>query len=258
MSQKTLMALVMPAYNEQDCIEQVAGEWANQLKTLFDDSFVVVVVNDGSKDQTGPVLDRMAQSQKWLRIVHQKNAGHGEALRRAYAEAVRLEPEYVFHVDSDNQFLPSDFEKLWSQRSRSQFILGYRQVRHDARHRLVITQILRGLIWLIFGRWIPDSNIPYRLIRARFLTGLLNELPPHVFAPNVFLSVLATSAGQDPINLPVEHRDRQTGAVSIVRWRLLRACLLSAWELIKFRFRLGDSARKLRQLAEELSKEKSL
>lgn len=248
-NQRCELCIVMPAYNEEGCIREVVRSW---LQTLGDLDVVggrLVVVNDGSRDETGDILDQLGAENQALRVVHQKNGGHGRALRNAYEQALLLQPEWVFHVDSDDQFNNDDLRLLWNERTRSKFLIGYRKKRHDAMHRLVITRILRLVGFLFFGAWLRDSNIPFRLIEGRYLKALLEQVPPTVFAPNIFLAVLARRDGQDLMEIPVEHRDRRTGKVSIVRWRLIKACLRCVRELFEFRLALGGKLRSLRALS---------
>jgi dolichol-phosphate mannosyltransferase len=239
--------LVMPAYNEEGCIRAVVTDWLETFESRFGDSFRFVVVNDGSKDKTGQILDDIAKSKTPLIVIHQTNAGHGAALLTAYRRAVELPSSYTFHTDSDAQFKPSDFIRLWEQRSVSPFILGYRKVRYDALARLVITRILRMLLFALYGVWIPDSNVPYRLINTRYLASLLKVLPPTVFAPNIFLSVLAAKDGQSLLSIPITHQERTTGTVSILRWKLIKVCLRSARELLLFRWTLKNNIRQIQR-----------
>ncbi|MBY0471633.1 glycosyltransferase family 2 protein [bacterium] len=248
MSKLLQCVFVMPAYNEQDCIELVVNRWLAEGKRLFGDQFRLVVVNDGSKDSTGAILDKVAQGNSMLVVVHQKNGGHGAALIAAYRKALSLGTEYVFHVDSDDQFIPADFPKLWEKRDDSKFILGNRSQRHDAFHRLVITRILKVFVALVFGVWIDDCNVPYRLIEARYLRQLLDGVPNTVFAPNIFLSILAAKQGQKTFGIPVTHEDRKTGQVSIIKWKLISVCLLSVRELIQFRLALSGLVKRINQM----------
>jgi dolichol-phosphate mannosyltransferase len=241
------LVIVMPAYNEQGCIRTVVLGWLAQLASMGLKDYKLIVVNDGSRDQTGSILDALASEQAALVVVHQNNAGHGRALRNAYERAAALAPMWVFHVDSDDQFIPQDLNNLWSLRHSSDFILGLRAVRHDAFHRLVITRILRLLNFLAFGVFLKDANIPFRLIRGDYLKVLLDIVPPAVFAPNIFLSVLAARDGQALGFIPVQHRERETGKVSIVRWGLIKACLRCVRELLVFRMQLGAALLKIRR-----------
>ncbi|MCX5795119.1 MAG: glycosyltransferase family 2 protein [Elusimicrobia bacterium] len=238
------LTVVMPVYNEQGCIASVCGEWLSLLEVYPGGR--LVVIDDGSTDRTGGLLDGLAVAEPRLCVVHQPNAGHGAALRTAYQRALSTGCDWVFQVDSDGQFSPGDFAKLWARRGESDFVTGLRQERHDPWQRLVITRLLRLVILLVFGVRLEDSNIPFRLMRAQFLERLLAELPPGVFAPNIFLAVLAAKAGCPLLEIPVAHLSRGTGEVSIRGWKLLGHCLRSLRELADFRSRLPGALERLR------------
>jgi dolichol-phosphate mannosyltransferase len=245
--EKLKCVLVMPAYNEAGCIEKVVLAWSKALTGILgSETFKMIVVNDGSKDNTGQILNSMALKSPELVVVHQINAGHGPALVNAYGRACGLPADFVFHVDSDDQFIPEEFSLLWDQRLASKFIMGWRKIRQDAFHRHVISLILRSMLFIIFGVGVKDSNIPYRLIERGFLARLLKVLPPGVFAPNVFLAVLAARDGQNVMNIPVTHEDRKTGVVSMMGLKLFKICLRCVRELVNFRLTLGSRLRELK------------
>ena len=240
-----MLAIVMPAYNEAACIEKVARAWM----TIFDRiDGRLFVVDDGSKDETSAILDRMASGNPRLRVIHQPNSGHGAAVVRGYDEAIAAQSAYVFQTDSDDQFNPRDFWRLWELRDQSPFVLGYRRKRSDAPHRLVISRIVVLLNLLLFGALLRDSNIPFRLMRTEFLRELLEMMPRRVFAPNIFLSVLAAKAGARLYEVPISHEERKTGRVSILRWKLIRVCLRCVGELVVFHLQLWANRNRLRSL----------
>src|SRR5215469_13694921 len=93
------LCLVMPAYNEQGCIEAVVNEWLQELAVAIPSGrYLAIVVNDGSKDGTGGILDNLAAREPKLEVIHQANGGHGAALLRGYREAVDRNAQWVFHV----------------------------------------------------------------------------------------------------------------------------------------------------------------
>jgi dolichol-phosphate mannosyltransferase len=239
------LTVVIPAYNEEGCIEEVCRDWL-KVMTRFGNSRVIVV-DDGSRDSTGSKLDDLVRSEHHLVVLHQSNQGHGNALLTGYEKAIQLGSEWIFHVDSDNQFSPDDFGKLWECRNRSSFILARRKDRQDAPHRIVISRLMRLWLVFVFGCSIKDPNVPFRLMRASFLSKLLRSLPGGVFAPNIFLSILAKKSGQDLCEVPVRHVARQTGKVSIIKWRLIRICFRSLLELIRFRLNLSSSLRQIQE-----------
>lgn len=236
----------MPAYNEAECIEKVIAGWTQALsKIVGQGQFKMVIVNDGSKDDTGAILDKIASFNSNIMVIHQANAGHGPALMNGYRKACEMDAAYIFQVDSDDQFLPMDFQKLWDNREKSKFIMGWRQVRGDALHRHVIAKILRTLIFLFFGAFVKDGNIPFRLIERNYLKRLLGAMPSGLFAPNIFLAILASRNGQNLMFIPVTHLDRATGVVSMMGWKLFKICLRSVRELVDFRLSLNSRLKQL-------------
>lgn len=249
MSQNLELAIVIPVYNEAECIEEVIKSWGNFIKEFLQhQNFKIILINDGSKDSTPEILNKLSIELDYLVVIHQDNAGHGNAVLNGYNSAVTYNPNWVFQVDSDNQFVPEDFPKLWNCRSTSNFILGNREKRYDDFNRLIITRIVRLLNLVLFRVYIIDSNIPYRLIKGNYLSKLLKVLPFRPFAPNIFLSVLAKRDGNNLKSIPVIHKKRDTGTVSIIKWKLLKVCFRSAKELFNFSLSLNSILKKLKSL----------
>lgn len=245
MSEKKLLGVVIPVYNEEECIAEVISSWDTFLNDFLGDNYTILLINDGSKDNTPAILDSLKPKFKNLQVVHQVNGGHGNAVLNGYHKILEYNTEWVFQVDSDNQFAPEDFPKLWNARNESNFLLGYRQKRYDDFNRLIITRIVRVLNFMLFRCYIPDANIPYRLIKTDYLKKLLSILPDQPFAPNIFLSVLAKRDGNDVKNIPVTHKERETGQVSIIKMTLLKVCIRSAKELINFSMSINSRLRRI-------------
>lgn len=227
------LSVVMPVYNEEECIEEVVRSIDREIVSKLE-SCEFIVVDDGSRDGTARVLERMKSSMPRLRVLTQvPNQGHGPAIRRGFEEA---SGEFVFHIDSDNQFEVEEFWRFWELRADADLILGYRRVRHDPLHRLILTRIVRALLLVLFGSYLRDSNVPFKLIRAERLRELLAAIPPDAFAPSILIAGLAALRGLRLHQLPVTHLPRLTGQCSIVRWKLLRSCCLSAWQLLRLAF----------------------
>lgn len=231
------LSIVMPCYNEEGCIESVVRDWVGVIRLRHSD-FEIVVVDDGSRDRSGAILDTLEEEIPELRVIHQANGGHGAALRRALEEA---RGTWVFHVDSDDQFIASDFWTLWDLRDDNDYVCGIRIRRHDPLHRLVITRVVRVLTRLFFGTRVRDANIPFKLARRSALDALLELVPNDVFAPSILITVAAAKLCRYT-ETPVLHRARRTGRISIVRMKLLKACLRCTLELAAFRRVLGRAA----------------
>ena len=82
----------MPAYNEGEVIASVVEKWTDLLKKGFQasDNPLLIVVNDGSKDNTGEILRQLAATNPLLMAVDQPNGGHGNAVVHAYKKALEI------------------------------------------------------------------------------------------------------------------------------------------------------------------------
>lgn len=229
----------MPTYNEEGCIEQVIESWIGTVNTFPGSE--ILVLNDGSKDKTKYKLDKLKKRYSSLKVIHKKNEGHGKTIELGYREAIKTKHAWVFQVDSDNQFLPRDFKKIWAKRNRSNFILGYRKKRNDPLHRLLLASMTRLCIFILFSKYLEDANIPFRLIKRTYLKDLLEIVPAGVFAPNIFHAILAARDNHDLVHIPVVHLKRKTDGSSLKRLNLIKVSFRSFKELIEFRLNPGKN-----------------
>src|SRR5439155_6811729 len=96
------LSLVIPCYNEADAIENVVRDWCVSLDELVGEgNYEILIVNDGSTDGTGRILDRIRRERKCLRVIHQLNLGHDVAARRGYDLA---RGRFVAQIDGNGRF----------------------------------------------------------------------------------------------------------------------------------------------------------
>src|SRR5690349_13997150 len=110
-SQMGSFSLILPAHNESANIEPVVRHALSVLPNFFD-TFEIIVVNDGSKDDTGAIIDRLAAGDERVRAIHHtKNRGYGGALTSGFKASTG---DHVMFMDSDRQFDIVDIERLYS------------------------------------------------------------------------------------------------------------------------------------------------
>jgi len=211
----------MPVFNEAAVIEEVVTAWLRELERLGI-GYEFLAYDDGSRDESGRILERLGEQVPGLVVSRQANAGHGSTILRGYREA---RGDWVFQVDSDDEMGPESFAALWEQREGYDLLLGARRERDAPLARRLITALARITVWALFGRAVTDVNAPYRLMRRPCLASLLSAIPAGTFAPNVIISGLAAQRGLRVREIGVPHRGRRTGTVSIVRWRLWRSAV---------------------------------
>ncbi len=157
------LSIFFPAYNDAGTIASLAIVAHMTARELTDD-YEVIVVEDGSPDHTGELLDEMAGHFPWLKVVHhQKNRGYGGALRSGFATASK---ELVFYTDGDAQYDPREMKSLWEAFGPGvDFVNGFKMGRSDPFHRVVIGRVYHWFVKLAFGLRIRDVDCDFRLMR---------------------------------------------------------------------------------------------
>lgn len=206
--------IVMPAYNEEENIEEVVKEWHEVVEKIGGDSRLVVV-DDGSKDNTYKKLCELKEKYKFLEPVTKTNEGHGATVLYAYQYALDKKADYIFQTDSDGQTLPSEFWGFWDDREKYAAIIGHRNHRQDGFSRIIVTKTLKLVLKCIFGLNITDANTPYRLMKREVLEKYIKEIPDKFNLSNVMLTVLLVYNKENIEFRPITFRPRQGGVNSI-------------------------------------------
>lgn len=170
MSNESISAF-FPAYNDSHTIGGLVRNTLKLLPRLTDD-YEVIVINDGSADDTGKVLAELqAEFPQHVRIVtHEQNRGYGGALRSGFATASK---DLVFYTDGDGQYDPMELELLVKRMGPSVgFVNGYKRSRNDPWHRIAIGWLYNRFARFIFGIQLRDIDCDFRLIRRSLLEEL--------------------------------------------------------------------------------------
>lgn len=206
--------IVIPAYNEEENIDSVAREWHEVVSNINAES-KLVIVDDGSKDNTYGKLQELQKELPQLEILTKQNEGHGATLLYAYYYALQADADYIFQTDSDGQTLPAEFGQFWNKRKEYAALIGYRKHREDGFSRIVVTKTLKLVLRLIFGINVTDANTPYRLMTASLLGKYIDQIPDKFNLSNVMLTVAFLYHKEKVLFLPITFRPRQGGVNSI-------------------------------------------
>ena len=200
------VSAVMPAYNEQANLEQSVDRTAGAL-AVHARSFEIIVVDDGSRDGTASVLERLKTVHPNLRVVrHPVNRGYGAAVRSGF-DAARL--PWVFLMDADNQFDPAEIGLLLAHAAEADIVAGYRRHRRDPLPRRLNAWAFFTLVRLLFGRLARDVNCAFKLIRRDLLTRM--ALHSEGALINTEVLVLARQMHARLVEVPVHHYPRRSG-----------------------------------------------
>lgn len=224
------ISVVLPAYNEGENIDRMVRSTVRTMDAVTDD-YEVVVVDDGSRDNTAEVVRRLEEEFPRVRLErHPANRGYGAALYTGFTGARK---EHIFFTDSDNQFDLEDIHRLVPLADEADMVVGYRAPRRDPFHRKLFGWGWTALVTLLFGYTARDIDCAFKLFKREIV-----ERVPIISRGATFSAeflVQAKRHGYSIREVPVKHLPRvegsQTGARLDVITRAFR-------ELVELRLRL--------------------
>jgi glycosyltransferase involved in cell wall biosynthesis len=161
--QRPSISVFFPAYNDGGTIPSMVLSAIMVLEQLTDD-YEVIVVDDGSRDYTPQILDRLAIDYPRMRVIHHpQNKGYGGALRTGFANVTK---DLVFYTDGDAQYDVRDLLKLHPLMTDNvDMVQGYKISRSDPWFRILIGRIYHSTVKRMFGLKLRDVDCDFRLIR---------------------------------------------------------------------------------------------
>jgi glycosyltransferase involved in cell wall biosynthesis len=201
------LSIFFPAYNDAGTIASLALVAHMTARELTDD-YEVIVVEDGSPDHTGPLLDEMARHFPWLKVVHhEKNRGYGGALLTGFATASK---ELVFYTDGDAQYDPREMKALFTAFGDDvDFVNGYKISRQDPLHRIVIGRVYHWFVKTVFGLRLRDVDCDFRLMRRSVFEKVRLQRTSGVICVELMKKV--QDHGYRIAEVPVPHFHRSYG-----------------------------------------------
>ncbi len=216
MERPPYLSLVIPAYNEQENInvllERVSAALAQTGKP-----FEVILVDDGSTDDTPRLLAEGISKYPWLRVLRmENNAGQSAAFDAGFRAA---RGEVVATIDADLQNDPEEIPRLLPLLNGYDMVTGWRKHRHDTWFRRRQTRMANRIRNWISEETIQDSASSLKLYKRRCLEGLQLFNGAHRFFPT-----LVKMRGFTVLEEPVRHSKRYAGTAKYgFRNRALRA-----------------------------------
>ena len=182
-----ILYIVMPAYNEEENIGTVIGQWYPILKDKSIESRIVVA-DSGSTDKTHEILLRLQKSCPQLEVISDTGKYHGPKVIALYDYAIKHNADYIFQTDSDGQTDPDEFYGFWTDREQYAGIFGKRRKRADGKIREFVEQVVCIMLRMYFGVKIPDANAPFRLMKTDILKKYLYRLSEDYSLPNIMIT----------------------------------------------------------------------
>lgn len=205
-----------PCYNDSSTLRALIEKALEVLDDISED-YEVIIVDDGSSDRSGAVIDALAASHDRVRVVrHDRNRGYGAALRSGIKTSTM---EWVFYTDSDGQYDVDDLRRLHLLSGAADVVNGYKRSRSDPRYRVFLGSTYNAIIRLIFAIPIRDTDCDFRLMRGDIVRGL--DLRSEGGAICVEMVKGLQAAGATFAETPVEHYPREEGKSQFFRLKNL-------------------------------------
>ena len=212
------VSCVLPALNEAESLPATVAEWAAALARCTAD-YEIIVVDDGSTDDTGRVLRELAERHDRLRVVtHARNLGYGTAISNGFAQATF---PLLFFTDADGQYEPEDIRLLLERIDTADVAVGYRVGRADSRLRCALSRGYNFIARTVLGVSLRDFNCAFKLMHRGGFWRLGMESTG--FGVNAELAWSARHADMTVVEVPVRHRPRRAGRSTVRPFHVLAA-----------------------------------
>lgn len=203
----TSFSLIVLAYKDAEALPGLVREWTAVLSAAGI-PWEIILVNDGSPDDTGLVCDRLAQETVNIRAVHHpENRGVGAGMATGIRNA---KLEWIGYTDGDAQYVADDLRILFPLLSEYDVISGHRVNRADPKIRSVVSLLYNYLVRHLFQVPFRDVNSGLKIYSRK----VVNEIgPPVSKGPFYDAEMLVKSVRNDfrVLELPIRHRPRKYG-----------------------------------------------
>jgi glycosyltransferase involved in cell wall biosynthesis len=164
------ISVFFPAFNDAQTISALVTRALRILPDITED-YEVLVINDGSTDQTAAVIDELARTFPKVRAIHhESNQGYGAALQTGFSLATK---DLVFYTDGDGQYDVNELTRLLPLMTEGVDVVnGYKARRADGRHRIMLGAIYNWMVRVLFNLPIRDVDCDFRLVKKRHVQGL--------------------------------------------------------------------------------------
>ena len=202
------LSVFFPLYNEEGNVEE---DVKRALKVLgrLNLEYEILLINDGSKDRTGEISDKLARDNPNIRAIHhQKNLGYGEALKSGFYNA---KYDTIVYTDGDGQFDFSEIDKFLEKIEDHDLVIGYRIKRQDPFIRILFKKGWKLTLLTFFGLTLKDVDCGFKMVKREVLEKIPHLQSQRGAMINAEIAIKAKKYGFKIAQVGVNHYPRLSG-----------------------------------------------
>lgn len=222
------LSTFFPAFNEEKNIGLVIEGADSVLKDLALKGYEMIVINDGSSDDTASVVDNLKKKYPNLSLItHLVNKGYGAALKTGFENS---KYSWVAFTDGDGQFDFTEINKFLVQVEQADLILGYRLNRADSLLRRVYTFGWSMLARILLGLTLKDYSCGFKLIKKEVYQAV-SPLEGEEKVTQIELLVKAKRLGFRFAEVGVHHYPRKFGTPTGAKIKVVVKSVIDLFKL---------------------------
>ncbi|MCP4482275.1 MAG: glycosyltransferase family 2 protein [bacterium] len=227
--QKPNISFFFPAFYDEGTIIEMVEE-AREVLAEVTTNYEVIIVNDGSLDETGDIADQMSEKYPEVKAIHhQFNLGYGAALKTGFAAC---QYDWIFYTDGDHQFDIHELKDLLPYINDYDMIAGYRKTRayDNKKIRSFTSSIYNIFIKLIFGLKYKDLDCAFKLMKRDVVRNSKDFIDSAFICAILFFE--AKKNGHKIKQIPVSHYQRKYGSSSSFSFLFIIKSIVELFEAI--------------------------
>ncbi len=204
------LSVFFPVYNEENEIKNTVDKAKKVLEEITD-NWELIIVNDGSSDNTGRIVSKLANVDSRVKVVtHNPNRGYGAAFKSGFYNA---KYEWITFTDSDGQFDFREVAKFIAKQkeTRADIVVGYYKKRKVPLIKILTSRMWEFVVFVLFGLKIKDIDCGFKFVSKKVIDTIPKlESERGAFISSEFL-IKARKCGFKIVEIPVTHYPRTSG-----------------------------------------------
>jgi len=204
------LTIIVPAYNEEESLPAFLDEI---MPYCINNKFKLIIVDDGSSDNTKTILDSVTQGD-WLTVFHHKvNRGYGSAIKTAIEQ---VDTTHLITIDADGQHDPDDVSKLFDylKKTDADMVVGKRASHHDTNYRRAGKLLIRSIAKMLMPVPVTDLNSGMKIYRTDLARKYI-RLCPDTMAYSDIITLVFINQKHLVLEKDILIRPRMSGSSTI-------------------------------------------